>query len=301
MVALVDLPEQNEPDYPTATLPGVAPFSTAKLLELGDNKWNEVADLGEVSMGRPDVLARFIDEAADRYPAASTAWCSPTTAAVSVAVTTTPPTRSRTSPSPGCARGCSPGCGPRASTGSNWSYHDACLMANYETSSALGPLTRYISASEEVTFGTATLSNEAMESLGENVSGAEWGRVNNDQYAAYADQNGQGWGNFTATAVIDGDQMATLDAAVQSFADVASAHMDEIAPEVGRARASALEFVKGVDPGAGAYDLVDLGDFLRHLQDVPAEVAVARDAVFAALDRAVVSQVTRRPPSRRPA
>jgi hypothetical protein len=69
--------------------------------------------------------------------------------------------------------------------------------------------------------------------------------------------------------------------------------MAEIAPEVGRARAAALEFVKGIDPGAGAYDLVDLGDFLRHLQDVPAEVAVARDAVFAALDRAVVSQVTR--------
>jgi hypothetical protein len=166
-------------------------------------------------------------------------------------------------------------------------------MANYETSSALGPLTKYLSASEEVTFGAATLSSDAIASLALDVSGAEWGQINNDGYATYADGNSQGWGSFTAAAVIDGEQMATLDTAMQSFADAASAHMAEIAPEVGRARAAALEFVKGIDPGAGAYDLVDLGDFLRHMQDVPADVAVARDAVFAALDRAVVSQVTR--------
>ena len=47
VVALVDLPEKSEPDYPRSTLPGVAPFTTAKLLVLGDNKWNEVRDLGE--------------------------------------------------------------------------------------------------------------------------------------------------------------------------------------------------------------------------------------------------------------
>jgi hypothetical protein len=46
VVALVDLPEQNEPDYPRSALPGVAPFTTAKLLVLGDHKWNEVRDLG---------------------------------------------------------------------------------------------------------------------------------------------------------------------------------------------------------------------------------------------------------------
>ena len=57
VVALVDLPEPDEPDYPRSTLPGVAPFTTAKLLVLGDHKWNEVRDLGEVSMGRPDVLS----------------------------------------------------------------------------------------------------------------------------------------------------------------------------------------------------------------------------------------------------
>ena len=51
------------------TVPGLGEFSTAKLLVLEDGKYNEVRDLGEVSMGQPDVLASFVDEAADRFPA----------------------------------------------------------------------------------------------------------------------------------------------------------------------------------------------------------------------------------------
>ncbi len=293
VVALVDLPEQSESDYPSATLPGIAPFTTAKLLVLDQNKWNEVRDLGEVSMGRPDVLAGFIEEAADEFPATKYGLVlSDHGSGFGGGYFDATEPKSHLSIA-GMRDGILTGMQSAGIDKFELIGHDACLMANYEASSALGPLTEYLSASEEVTFGAATLSNEAFQSLGQDVDGDEWGRINNESYAAYADRNSQGWGNFTATAVIDGDQMATLDAALQSFADAASAHMSEIAPEVGRARAAALEFVKGVDPGAGAYDLVDLGDFLRHLQDVPDDVAVARDAVFAALDRAVVSQVTR--------
>ena len=67
---MLDLPERNDPDFPTSTLPGVDPFSTTKLLVLDDHRFNEVRDYGEVAMGRPDVLAGFIEEAAGRYPAA---------------------------------------------------------------------------------------------------------------------------------------------------------------------------------------------------------------------------------------
>src|SRR4051812_28106461 len=69
VVAMVDLPEKNDPGYPAATLPGIAPFTTTKLLELDNGRWNEIGDYGEASMGRPDTLAAFIEEAADRYPA----------------------------------------------------------------------------------------------------------------------------------------------------------------------------------------------------------------------------------------
>jgi hypothetical protein len=294
IVALVDLPEQDEPDYPRSTLPGVAPFTTAKLLVLGNNKWNEVRDLGEVSMGRPDVLAGFIDEAAGRYPASKYGLVlSDHGSGVGGGYFDTGPPGDSHLSIAGMREGIISGMQDAGIDRFDVIDHDACLMSNYEAASALAPLARALSGSEEVTFGAATLSTDAIRALGQDVSGADWGRINNEAYGTFADQNTQGWGTFTAAAVVDSDQMSRLDAAIQSFADAASAHMDEIAPEVGRARSDALEFVKAIDPGVGSFDLVDLGDFLRHLQDVPDDVAVARDAVFEALDRAVVSQVTR--------
>jgi hypothetical protein len=293
VVALVDLPEKNEPDYPRSTLPGVAPFTTAKLLVLADHKWNEVRDLGEVSMGRPDVLSGFIEEAAHLFPASKYGLVlSDHGSGVGGGYFDSGPPGPAHLSIEGMREGIISGLQAAGIDRFELIDHDACLMSNYEAASALAPLAKALSGSEEVTFGAATLSTQAIQALGQDVSGAEWGRINNEAYGAYADQDPQGWGNFTAAAVVDGDQMSGLDAAIQSFADAASRHMAEIAPEVGRARSDALEFVKGIDPEVGPQDLVDLGDFLRHLQNVPDDVAVARDAVFAALDQAVVSQVT---------
>lgn len=293
VVALVDLPEKSEPGYPTSTLPGVAPFTTAKLLVLGDGKWNEVRDLGEVSMGRPDALAGFIEEAAGRFPADKygLVLSDHGSGFGGGYYDTGPPGTSHLSIA-SMREGILAGMQSAGIDRFEVIDHDACLMANYEAASALAPLADALAASEEETFGDATLSTDAIQALGQDVSGAEWGRINNEAYAKTMDRFSQG--AFTAGSVVDGEAMGRLDAAIQSFADAASAHMDEIAPEVGRARSDALEFLTGVDPSTGPQDMIDLGDFMRHLQDVPDDVAVARDAVFAALDAAVLTQTTRR-------
>src|SRR3954453_5978294 len=244
-------------------------------------------------MGRPDVLAGFIEDGADRYPADKygLALADHGSGAAGGYYDTGPPGQAHLTIA-AMREGILSGMNAAGIDRFELIDHDACLMSNYETASALAPLAKAMSGSEEVTFGDSTLSTEAIQALGQDVSGAEWGRINNEAYGQYADGGPQGWGNFTAAAVVDGDAMARLDAAIQSFADAASAHMAEIAPEIGRARTAALEFVKGLDPEVGPQDLVDLGDFLRQLQDVPDDVAVARDAVFAALDQAVETQVT---------
>ena len=90
-------------------------------------------------------------------------------------------------------------------------------------------------------------------------------------------------------SVVGGDEVQRLDTAMESFADVAVASMDEIATEVARARAKSLEFVIGY--GEQSQGLIDLGDFLRNLEGLPAEVEVARDAAFAAIEASVQSQV----------
>ena len=190
VVVLLDLPERNDPDYPRTALPGVAPFTTAKLLVLGDNRWNEVRDLGEVSMGRPDVLSSFIKEAAGRYPADKYGLVlSDHGSGVGGGYFDTGPPGSAHLSIAGMREGILSGMQAAGIDRFELIDHDACLMSNYEAASALAPLARAISGSEEVTFGAATLSTDAIEALGQDVSGAEWGRINNEAYGTYADQN----------------------------------------------------------------------------------------------------------------
>ena len=298
VVAMVDLPAKNDPGYPDATLPGITPFTTTKLLVLDNGRWNEIKDYGEASMGRPDTLAAFIEEAGTRFPAEKYglvlsdhggAWSGGY-------VDTGPPSTSQLSIQDmragiitGMARA-----NPKIDR-FEFIDHDSCLMSGYEAASALAPLAKVLVGSEEVTFGDQTLDLDAFASLGDDVSGEKWGQNNIEGYAATADRY-DGIGDFSALAVVDGDAMERLDAAIESFADVAIANMAEIAPEIARARGRSLEFVSGLlgeEEGAG-FSVVDLGDFLRQLKNVPDEVLVARDAVFAAIDAAVVHQVTRK-------
>lgn len=296
IVAMVDLPEKNESGYPQAVLPGIEPFTTTKLVVLDNGRWNEVGDYGEVSMGRPDALAAFIEQAADRFPATKYglvlsdhggAW-------TGGYIDTGPPATSGLSIADmraGIITGMQRGGIDRFA----FIDHDSCLMSAYEAASALGPLADVVVGSEELTFGDFTLDLDAMAGLPEYASGEDWGRANIEGYAETADQH-RDIGAFSVLSVVDGAQMARLDAAIESFADVAVANMATIAPEVARARSRSLEFVSGLlgkEEGA-ALSVVDLGDFLRQLDNVPTEVAVARDAVFAALRAAILHQVTRR-------
>ena len=295
IVALVDLPERGSPDYPTATLPGIPPFTTTKLMVLGDGRWNELRDLGELSMSRPDVLAGFIDEAADRFPAQKYGLILSDhgSAYAGGYIDEGPPGTSRLSVSD-IRDGMLAGMQAAGIDKFEMLNHDSCLMASYEVTSALAPLAKWIVASEEVTYGDSTLSLQAMQRLAEGASGEEWGIANNQAYAEWADGDPRGDGIFSALSVVDADQAGRLDQAVESFVDAVLPHIDVLAGTIAQARSRSLAFVAGMTDGDDlGFDVVDLGDFMRQLGDqLPAEVAVARDAVFAALDAAVTHQVT---------
>ena len=294
IVALVDLPERTDPGAPTSRLPGVGDFTTAKLFVLEAGRYQEIRDLGEISMGRPDVLAGFIDEAADRFPAEKYGLIlSDHGGAYTGGYVDSGPPSSTAMTVEDMRIGMLDGMQRAGIDRFEMVDHDSCLMSSYEVASALAPLAKTMVGSEEFTAGDNTLTLEAMATFGQDVSGAEWGQTNIEEYAAFMDGQPDGIGAFSALSVIDGDQMSQLDAAIESFADVAVANMDQIAPQVGLARSRALEFLVGALGSEASMNAIDLGDFLRHLQDLPPEVEVARDAVFAALDAAVVSQVTR--------
>lgn len=293
VVVLLDLPELNDPGAPTGTLPGLDRFTTAKLLQLDGNRYNEIRDLGEISMGRPDALANFIEEAAGRFPADKYALTlfDHGAGAQGGYVDTGPPGTAIMSV-PDIRAGMQAGMARAKIKRFDLLFHAACLMSNYETASALAPLAESMAGSEELMI-QYPVSPEGLAPLAQNASGDEVGKAFIDGYGHLLDeiatQGGQTYRDLAAMSVIGGDEVQRLDAAMESFADVAVEHMDEIAIEVARARAKALEFVIGY--GEDSQGLIDLGDFLRNLENLPTEVEVARDAAFAAIESSVQSQL----------
>ena len=301
VVVMLDLPERSDSDFPTSTLPGVGAFSTTKLLVLDNHRFNEVRDYGEVAMGRPDVLAAFIEEAAGRYPAAKYGLSLFDHGGGSFGgyIDEGPPSTTGLTV-PDIRAGMAAGMARAGIKQFDVLFHAACLMSNYETASALAPLAKVMAGSEENMIKWP-LSVQGFPPLRENATGQQVGEAFINGYGQLLDDvakenGGQPYRDLAAMSVVTGGSIQRLDAALESFSKVAVTHMDEIAIEVARARAKALEFVIGL-PGSGASDSIDhidLGDFLRHLENLPPEVEVARDAAFAALESAVTAQVTGR-------
>ena len=298
VVVLLDLPELTDADAPQSSLPGVDDFSTAKLLVLEDGAYHEVRDLGEVSMGQPDTLASFVEEAADRYPAQHYGFTFFDHGGGNTGgyVDTGPPVGQELSV-PEMRDGLVEGMQAAGIDRFDTIVHAACLMANYETDSALAPLTDWIAASEEIMIyhplAPATFEPLAQGGSGQDVANAFVQGYTDLLDSIATEPGGQAYRELISMSVVDGDAVGALDRAIESFSQVAVSQMPQITTEVAKARADALEYVAGFPGSEGdSLDLVDLGDFLRHLTNVPDDVAVARDAVSAALDRAVTLQST---------
>ncbi len=298
VVVLLDLPEPTDTDAPTSQIPGIGDFSTAKLLVLEDGRYNEVRDLGEVSMGQPDVLASFIDEAADKFPARHYGFTFFDHGGGNTGgyVDTGPPGTQELSV-PEMREGLIIGMQKAGIDRFDVIDQAACLMANYETVSALAPLGKWLAGSEEIMIDHP-LAPASFPAMGQSDDGEAVANAFVQGYVDLLDSvavqpGGQAYRDLVAMSVVDGDAVSSLDAALASFSEAAVAHMPEITTQVARARAQALEFVAGFPGLEGkSFDLVDLGDFMKHLTGVPDDVAVARDAVSAAVDRAVTLQAT---------
>ncbi len=147
----------------------------------------------------------------------------------------------------------------------------ACLMANYETASALAPLAKWIAASEEIMI-YHPLAPSSFPPMAQGGSGrgrrqrVRAGLRRPARQRSPSSPAARPTATCVAMSVVDGDAVAGLDRAMESFSQAAVAHMPEITTEVARARADALEFVAGFPGSEGeSFDLVDLGDFMRHL------------------------------------
>jgi hypothetical protein len=159
---------------------------------------------------------------------------------------------------------------------------DACLMATVEVARAMAPFADVYVASQE-NEGSHGWDWTSMEVGGapEDLAGAVV-----ESFGPHAVQT-TGAGNYTLSA-LDLEAMDGVDAALEGFVDAV-----ERDPAAGvallQARQQAVEFGEVSPDPAHHPQQVDLVDMISRLPDsVPAEVLVARNALVAAIDRAVV-------------
>ncbi|TNF32420.1 MAG: hypothetical protein EP329_10245 [Deltaproteobacteria bacterium] len=252
--------------HSTARVPGIGDWTSAKRLVLQGSAFDEVADLGEVDMANPAVLADFIAWGLATYPADrrmivfwdhGAGW-------TGFGVDDGTPGHPLLS-LPKLKQGLSLGLQAAGVARFDAIGFDACLMANYETATVLRPFAEYLLASEELepghgwdyrafaaarqhpTIGTVPLLSAVVDGfLAQAV-------------AAKTDKD-------VTLSVADLTRLGEVKAAVDALASRLTQALPAQAPDVGRSRAATLRFGRAAQEEQ-EYHLLDLGDLAAALNE----------------------------------
>ncbi|CAN5356995.1 hypothetical protein BH23ACT9_BH23ACT9_25740 [soil metagenome] len=283
IVALVDRAE----GYAEGPLANLDDWETAKLLHVLEGEFDELGDLGEIDMGDPAELVRFIEYGVTNFPADHYALTISDHGGGYV------------------------GMGPDESSGELLDLaqlsqaleggleaagldrfdiigYDACLMATYEVANGMQPYADYMLASEELEPGHGW-DYRALAAVREDpaTTPEALGVAFVDSFAGQAAE--QGTELDITLSLVDLNQMAALDDAMAVFAGQLTDQVDVLAPLIGRQRQAGLEFNPQPDPQQ-SLNLIDLGAFVAEIGVASLQVSDAADAVLRAINDAVVHQ-----------
>lgn len=301
LVALVDRNPAGEPEdqYFNGPIANLRDWTTAKLLHVEKGNLRELEDWGEVDMGDPAVLQRFIRGAAKAYPASryglifadhGQGWSGICTdASHDDDLLTTAELRS-------ALQAVLPQTGKLELLG-----FDACQMANLETAAAVAPFAQVMVASEELEPTDGWSYTPALRALQQDpgMSGLDLGRriveTYRDFYVHSEEEQTRHEGMGITLSVVDLERVAALESAVDTLADRCQA---DIAARgraawlpVASARAQAEEYGKsGDEDSVSMRDLLDLARLLQQ-RSPGSGVAGAAGTVAAALRQAVAFRI----------
>lgn len=164
---------------------------------------------------------------------------------------------------------------------------DACLMATFEVASTLAPHADRLLASQELEPGHGW-DYTALEAAyrGADVDGLGSALIDAFRNQALA----FGTENEITLSLVDLENFAVVDTAVQEFAAAMIERVEDIAPTVGRTLAQTLGFGTNPDP---RYDLhmKDLGIFAGEISVDAVDVADEAEAVVRAVNDVVIDKV----------
>lgn len=264
---------------------GLPAWSGASLLAAEGGRLRRLEDWGQVDMGDPATLARFIAAGAAARPAAryallfwdhGSAWSG-----------------FGVDESSGSGldldelgRGAREGLAKAGLARLDLVGFDACLMASFEAMSAFQGLASYFLASEELEPGHGW-DYRSLAFLGKKPASSpvDLGGALIEGYMrqAEAERNGE----RATLGLVDLGRLPALDAALGDFAKAARGAMGEAAGGLGRVAGTALAYGKAGSPERDSH-MVDLGSLAEAAGRDPALAGPAA-ALRAALARAVVS------------
>ena len=286
-------PNGDERKYTNEAIANLKNWTTAKLLHVEHEHLEELDDWGEVNMGDPATLKRFLQTAASSFPANryavifedhGTGWpgaCSDesndddmlTTDEIAASL--------------------------KQATASNGKFElvgfDTCLMGNFEVARAMAPYARVMVASEELEPGNGWDYTPMLEALNKSpkMDGLGLGRVIVDTYRdSFLEPDMQEKGSAITLGVIALDQIGPLEKAINEFALADQAALAKQAREpwlkIADARSETEDYGKTAEnEGTSHYDLVHLAQNVK--QDPPnPQAAVSANSVIQAMKSVVV-------------
>jgi len=300
VVVLADRhPNGDGRKYTNEPIANIKNWTTAKLFYVKHNELEELADWGEVDMGDPATLKKFLQTATKAFPAKKygvifedhgTGW-------PGVCVDESNGNDMLTNEEIAASL--------KEVTAETGKFEligfDACLMGNLEAARAMAPFGHVMVASEEVEPGAGWYFTPMLQSLEKSpqMSGIELGHVIVDTYSDYflksRDEDLRDEGMGITLGVIALDQIAPLEKAVNDFGtqNLAALTKDLRASwlRIARARSRAEEYGKtGNGAGMADYDLLDLAQKVRQ-QPPSADAARSAEAVIQALKNVVVYNI----------
>jgi hypothetical protein len=281
IVALVD----RSSDYTTRGVLGLKNWDGAKLLEVLEGVAKELEDMGQVDTGDPAVLADFVAEGIERFPAEHYALIMSDHGASWPGVGGDESADHDALTLAEIRSGIQSGLTEAHVDKLDLLGFDACLMATYEVASNVAPLADRMVASEELEPGHGWDYRKLRVLADDPATDADtFARAIVDGFGARAADEGED--SAITLSVLDLTKMTALDAAVADFSSALQGNVGDVAPVVGQKRAHALSFGRLPDPTADTY-MTDLGELTAEIRDAAPAVAGQADVLSRAVDDVV--------------
>ncbi|MGB3677423.1 MAG: clostripain-related cysteine peptidase [Candidatus Microthrix parvicella] len=282
IVALVDRSEEES----EVALGDQGDWAGARILRLGNGEFSTLSELGDVNTGDPALLADFISESIKENPADhyglvisdhGASW---------------------------------PGIGPDDSFDDSLELaelqtalgdgleaagverldvlgFDACLMASYEVASAMAPFADRMIASEQLEPGHGW-DYRSFQVLADEVDADTFGRAVIEGFAEQAVESDTE--QDITLSLLDLTKMGALDQAIEDFAGALTERGANVAPVVGRERASTLEFGRSPDETEASH-VVDLRMLASQIGVESLDLSEFTDEVEKSLNDVVVQSI----------